>query len=96
MSVPAVCVLTTLGVPLSSDALCRFGHHDRHVHNPEVKVATQRLLQVVIPEYAKNLDATAGNELNIATIVTQVRTLQAEFACCAMLTLRATDAPGGH
>ena len=63
-------------MPLSSDALCRFGHHDRHVHNPEVKAATTRLLQVVIPDFAKNLDATASNEMTIASIVTQVRSYQ--------------------
>jgi hypothetical protein len=44
-------------VPLSSDALSRFGGDDNAQHDKEILEATQRLIDKVIPSFATFLDA---------------------------------------
>jgi hypothetical protein len=41
--------------PLSSDAWSRFGAHDAAAHNAAVVAATQHLLDVVVPAFARGL-----------------------------------------
>jgi len=42
-------------VPLSSDAFSGFGYHNCDIHNAEVKEATRKLKEVVIPDFASYL-----------------------------------------
>ena len=61
--------------PLSPDAFTLFGIHDAIAHNSEVREATQRLLNIVLPHFTTSVVAGNTGVINAAHLVQTLHTL---------------------
>jgi hypothetical protein len=66
-------VKSNVAEPLSSDAFTAFGAHDGATHNNEVRRATRRLFEQVIPQLAQSIDESASDPDGIFLVGTALR-----------------------